>query len=181
MMPLAYCHFETPLGRCGIAWRETGEANKTPAVCFFQLPEATPEQTEAKTAQYCGTPQASRPPAEISGLIQRVCKHLAGELQDFQDIVTDLSGIGAFSQQVYAAVRGIPAGQTRTYGEVAKVLHRASAARAVGQALARNPITLIIPCHRVLAASGKLGGFSAHGGVEIKARMLAIEGVAIDK
>jgi len=90
-----------------------------------------------------------------------------------------LGGVGPFAQQVYEAARRIPAGQTATYGELAKAVDRPGAARGVGQALGKNPIPLIIPCHRVLAAGGKPGGFSAHGGQATKIRMLAIEGAAV--
>ena len=178
MKALAYCLFETPLGCCGIAWKESGDSNALPAVCLFQLPEATPEITESAIAKHCGVDQPSPPPPEIARVIGKVCKHFQGEPQDFRDVALDLTGAGSFAQQVYAAARAIPAGQTMTYGEIAKVLGRPLAARAVGQALGRNPVTLLIPCHRVLAASGKPVGFSAHGGVATKARMLAIEGVA---
>lgn len=175
---LVYCLFDTPLGWCGIAWREAGDAGAPPAVALFQLPEATPAITETRISQDGGGLRAD-PPPEIAGVIEKIRKHFAGEPQDFQDVILDLGASGDFARQVYAAARAIPAGQTRTYGEIAKALNRPAAARAVGQALGKNPITLIIPCHRVLAAGGKSGGFSAHGGLATKARMLAIEGVTI--
>ncbi|MGZ4959392.1 MAG: methylated-DNA--[protein]-cysteine S-methyltransferase [Methylomonas sp.] len=175
---LAYCLFETPLGCCGIAWRESRDSQDLPAVALFQLPEATPALTEERIAQQCCIGR-SEPPPEIARVIDKVCKHLAGDPQDFRDIALDLGVAGPFAQQVYAAIRDIPPGQTRTYGEIAKTLNRTGAARAVGQALGKNPIALIVPCHRVLAAGGKTGGFSAHGGYATKIRMLAIEGVSI--
>lgn len=181
MKRLAYCLFETPLGWCGIAWREAGDPQACPSVVLFQLPEATPAITAERIVQYGGAAaRAESPPSEISNLMQRVCKHLNGDLQDFRDVAIDLDGTGSFAQQVYAAARSIPAGQTKTYGEIAKILNRPGAARAVGQALSRNPLTLIIPCHRVIAAGGLSGGFTAHGGLETKARMLAIEGVILE-
>lgn len=170
-----YCLFDTALGYCGIAWLEKEHST---AICYFQLPEASPESTEAKLVKFCGGQKAS-PPPEITEVIQRVCRHFAGETQDFQNIAVDVAEAGAFAQQVYSAARSIPAGQTKTYGEIAKQLNRPKSARAVGQALGRNPVALIIPCHRVLAAGGKPGGFSAHDGVNMKARMLAIEGVRL--
>jgi methylated-DNA-[protein]-cysteine S-methyltransferase len=133
--------------------------------------------TKSRIARNSGGRMSSAPPPRIVEVIEKVRKHLQGGLQDFRDITIDLDGAGPFARQVYEAARRIPAGQTRTYGELAKALDRPAAARAVGQALARNPIGLIIPCHRVLAAGGKPGGFSAHGGRATKARMLAIEGV----
>lgn len=176
MAAKSYCIFETSLGYCGVSWRLFGEAN-LPTLCFFQLPEVSVSETESRIAAYCGKQQAAEPPVEIRQIITRVCKHLAGQLQDFTDIHVDLSETGEFSQAVYHAARDIPAGQTRTYGEIAKAINRPTAARAVGQALGRNPIALIIPCHRVLANCGKSGGFSAYGGVCVKARLLTIEGV----
>lgn len=176
MKYIAYCMFETPLGPCGIAWRKRGDQS---AVALFQLPEATPEMTEARIAQGSGAREATTPPPEIGEVINRVRKHLRGEIQDFRDAAVDLDGAGLFVRRVYEATREIPAGQTRTYGELSNALGRPAAARAVGQALARNPIPLIIPCHRVLAAGGRPGGFSAHGGRATKATLLAIEGASL--
>jgi O-6-methylguanine DNA methyltransferase len=173
----AYCLFETPLGWCGIAWREGEDSAVPPLVTILQLPEATRERTEARMAQRSGTVQPSAPAPRIAEVIEKVCLHLQGDLHDFRDVSVDLEGVGPFVRRVYEVVRVIPPGQTSTYGEVAKTCRRPSAARAVGQALRKNPIALIIPCHRVLAAGGKLGGFSAHGKRSTKAKMLAIEGV----
>src|SRR3989442_11734152 len=131
---------------------------------------------ESRMARNSGARKASAPPPRIAEVIEKVRKHLQGEIQDFRDIAIDLDGADPFARQVYAAAREIPAGETRTYGALAKALGQAAPARDVGQALARNPIALIIPCHRVVAAGGKPGGFSAHGGRATKARMLGIEG-----
>jgi O-6-methylguanine DNA methyltransferase len=169
----AYCLFETPLGWCGIAWSERAGA---PVVISLRLPEATREMTEAGIAESSGA--CRRSPPEISKVIERVRKHLQGEVQDFRDVTVDLEGVPPFYRRVYEAAREIPAGETRTYGELAKALNRPGAARAVGQALKHNPIGIIIPCHRVLAAGGKPGGFSAYGGLALKARLLATEGAA---
>lgn len=176
MKSAAYCLFETPLGRCGIAWRTRCGQDGRPIVTGFQLPEATAADMERDAGVFSESP----PPGPIAALIERVRRHLAGDCEDFTDVEVDVDGVGAFAQQVYTAIRRIPAGQTRTYGEIAQSLSRAGAARAVGQALGENPIPLIIPCHRVLAAGGKPGGFSAPGGVATKLRMLAIEGVACE-
>lgn len=119
------------------------------------------------------------PPPAVAELIKKIQAHLQGARQDFSEVMVDLGGVPSFAQQVYNATRKIPAGQTMTYGELAKAMARPGAARAVGQALGRNQIPLIIPCHRVLAAGGKAGGFSAPGGLVTKARLLALEGVAI--
>ena len=177
MKHVAYCLFETPLGSCGIAWSQPVSSRTPPAVTLLQLPEATREMTESRIARISGARKSSAPPPRIAEVIKRVCKHLRGDLQEFRDITLDLDGADPFARLVYQAARQIPTGQTTTYGELATALRRPTAARAVGQALARNPIGLIIPCHRILAAGGKSGGFSAHGGRSTKARMLAIEGV----
>jgi methylated-DNA-[protein]-cysteine S-methyltransferase len=181
MKQVAYCLFETPLGACGIAWGEPGDTGAEPAVAFLQLPEATATRAEARIRRNSGAGRASEPPPRIAGLLRQVCQHLAGDVQDFRDVPVDLGGAGPFARQVYEAARLIPAGQTTTYGELARAVGRPNAARAVGQALGMNPIALIIPCHRVLAAGGKVGGFSAHGGLATKAKLLAIEGVSLDQ
>jgi len=172
----AYCLFETPLGACGIAWKEQGTSHTPPAVTFFQLPEATRSLTDARIAGSSGGRKARVPPPRIAGIIRKVQRHLRGDVQDFLDTVVDLDGAGPFARQVYETARKIPPGRTMSYGELATEMSRPTAARAVGQALGRNPIPLIIPCHRVLASGRKPGGFSAYGGVTTKARMLEIEG-----
>jgi methylated-DNA-[protein]-cysteine S-methyltransferase len=176
MKQAAYCLFETPLGACGIAWKDQETSRITPVVTFFQLPEATRSLTDTRIAGSSGGRKARVPPPRIAGIIKKVQKHLRGDVQDFLDTVVDLDGAGPFARRVYEAVRKIPAGRTMTYGELAADMNRPTASRAVGQALGRNPIPLIIPCHRVLARGKKPGGFSAHGGLETKARMLEIEG-----
>jgi len=181
MKQAAYCLFETPLGACGIAWKEQGTYRIPPVVTFFQLPEATRSVTDTRIAGSSGGRKARVPPPRIAGIIKKVQKHLRGDVQDFLDIVVDLDATGPFARQVYEAVRKIPAGRTKSYGELAAEMSRPTASRAVGQALGRNPIPLIIPCHRVLASGRKPGGFSAHGGVETKAKLLGIEGAPIGR
>jgi methylated-DNA-[protein]-cysteine S-methyltransferase len=173
-----YCLFETALGLCGIAWhsREPGDAI---AVTFFQLPEATAQIAESRIARKSGALRSDSPPAGISQIIERVRKHFLGDVQDFRDVRLDLAGTGAFARLVYDATLRIPAGQTSTYGAIAKELGELGAARAVGRALGANPVPLIVPCHRVVAADRKSGGFSAHGGRDTKARMLEIEGLPL--
>jgi methylated-DNA-[protein]-cysteine S-methyltransferase len=136
--------------------------------------------TETRIAQNSGARQASVPPPQIADVIERVLKHLQGEPQDFRKIPVDLDSAGPFVQKVCEAARKIPAGKTITYADLANALGRPAAARAVGRALGRNPIPLIIPCHRVMAAHGKPGGFSAHGGRATKAKLLAIEGAVVN-
>jgi methylated-DNA-[protein]-cysteine S-methyltransferase len=179
MKLLTYGIFKTHFGYCGMAWRISQSAGEASAVAYFQLPEASPEATEAKLARYCGEVSASQPPEDIHNLMHKVASHFVGDVQDFQDVALDLEGAGEFARQVYIAVQKIPAGQTRTYGEVAKAIQRPTAARAVGHALGRNPLALLIPCHRVLAANGNLCGFSAYGGVNMKLKMLELEGAKL--
>lgn len=176
MKNIAYCLFETQIGACGIAWHEPDGS-----VVWLELPEFTPELTEAKIVRRLKASKADVPPPAIAEVIRRICRHLLGDLQGFRDIAVELNMMGQFAQQVYTAARAIPAGQTLTYGGLAKAINRPRAGRAVGQALARNPVPLIIPCHRILAAGNKPGGFSAYGGFATKARLLAIEGVALEK
>jgi len=179
MKQAAYCLFETPVGTCGLGWLDTGDSRSMPAVAFLQLPEATPQATELRIANEFGGSRADARPPAIAQVIRKIVKHLRGELQDFRDAPLDLGAVEPFDRQVYEAALQIPAGETRTYGELAKALGRPTEARAVGQALARNPIPIIIPCHRVLAAGGRFGGFSAHGERAMKARLLAIEGAKV--
>jgi O-6-methylguanine DNA methyltransferase len=161
--PTFQCEFETPIGNCSIAWRADGAQS---AVAGFWLPDVTRKVQR-------GEPSA--PPEEIASIVERVRLHLAGELQDFRDVPVVLDGLQEFARRALEMTREIPAGKTRTYGEIAKALGQPHAAQAVGQALGANPIPLIIPCHRVLAAGFKLGGFSAPGGRSTKERLLEIE------
>ena len=179
MEQASFCLFDTPLGPCGIAWKETETSRLLPVVTFVQLPEATRRLTEKRIAGRSGGRQARLVPPGIDEIIKRIQKHLRGDRQDFQDVAIDLDGAAPFARQVYEGTRKIPAGRTLTYGALATEMNRPSASRAVGQALGKNPIPLIIPCHRVLATGNKPGGFSAHGGVTTKARLLAIEGATL--
>lgn len=180
MKKAAYCLFETPLGACAIAWRGPADPHSAPLVTLVQLPEATPQATESRIARKSGSHHPSAPPPRISEIIEKIHKHLEGEAQDFRDVPVDLEGVGPFFRQVYEAAREIPAGQTRTYGEIAKAVGQPTAAQEVGQAMSKNPVPIIVPCHRVSAAGGKLGGFSAPGGPATKAKLLALEGAAVN-
>ncbi|MFN3657585.1 MAG: methylated-DNA--[protein]-cysteine S-methyltransferase [Pseudolabrys sp.] len=161
--------FDTALGVCAIAWTARG-------VRAFQLPEGDPASTRARLLRRFPTAQEAAPPAAIRHAIDGVVALLAGAPRDLTDIVIDDEGTPDFNKRVYAVARAIPPGQTMTYGEIAERLGDKLLARAVGQALGENPVPVIMPCHRVLAASGKTGGFSAPGGVDTKLRLLTIEG-----
>ena len=180
MKKTAYCLFETPLGACGIAWRESAGIRSRPVVTRVQLPEASRQATESRIARKSGSSRASTPPLQIAEIIEKIGRHLQGEIQDFRAIPVDFDGANTFFRQVYEATREIPAGQTRTYGEIAKSLGQPGAAQEVGQAMAKNPVPIIVPCHRVSAAGGKLGGFSAPGGPATKAKLLALEGATVN-
>lgn len=158
--------FDTPLGRCGLLWSPRG-------VRCLHLPAAEPEIVAELRACCPGAATAAPPPA-MAALLVAVRRLLAGEPAVLDGVLDD-GDLPAFRRRVYAEVRRIPAGCTATYGEVAAALGAPGAARAVGQALGRNPFALIVPCHRVVGAAG-LGGFTAAGGVDLKLRLLEIEG-----
>jgi methylated-DNA-[protein]-cysteine S-methyltransferase len=141
-----------------------------------QLPEATASKTRARILERFTIAHETAPPAHVSQALEGIVALLRGEDRDLSAITLDMDRVPLFNQRVYEIARTIPPGGTLTYGEIAKQLGMPEAARAVGQALGENPFPIIVPCHRVLAAGGKLGGFSANGGVETKRRLLEIEG-----
>ncbi|HET8748291.1 MAG TPA: methylated-DNA--[protein]-cysteine S-methyltransferase [Ramlibacter sp.] len=163
------CLFDTAIGPCGIAW--TGRS-----LAAVQLPEATRPGTLRRLRRYVGedVPEAD-PPAFVQSAIARVQALLTGARDDLADLPLDMEGVPEFHQRVYEVTRAIPPGAVLTYGEVARRVGEPGAARAVGQALGKNPFAPVIPCHRVLAAGGRSGGFSAEGGADTKLRMLEIE------
>lgn len=161
--------FETAIGRCGIVWSARG-------ICGVQLPETSEAATVARVLRRFSGAREETPPAEVQQAIDGIVALLAGERRDLSGIVIDDARISDFNRQVYSVVRTIPPGATMTYGEIAERLGDKTLARAVGQAMGENPTPIIMPCHRVLAAGGKTGGFSANGGVTTKLRLLTIEG-----
>lgn len=175
----SYTLFNTELGTCGIAWKESSRQNEKPQVISFQLPEATEQLTEARIVKKTTAHKTNTIPSSIGEIINRVKLHLKGQIQDFQDIDLDFKTTGQFAKQVYEAARTIPAGRTVTYGQLAEISGNPGAARAVGRVMGKNPIPIIIPCHRVLASGSKPGGFSAHGGLTTKMKMLDMEGVSL--
>jgi methylated-DNA-[protein]-cysteine S-methyltransferase len=122
--------------------------------------------------------EAAFVPAGVQRALDRVQGLLAGDAVDLADIPLDLDAAPDFHRRVYDVARTIPPGRTMTYGEIAKRLGTPHESREVGQALGKNPVAIIVPCHRVLGADGRMGGFSANGGVSTKRRMLEIEGAA---
>ena len=168
--------FDTALGECGVAWNSRG-------LVGVQLPEKDRGQTELRLAVKCRSTDAADVPPWVQSVISDIQRYLAGQPVDFSAVTVDLGGIDAFRQKLYAALRGIGPGRTVTYGELAKQLGLTGweGARDVGEAMGKNPMPIVIPCHRVLAAAGKPGGFSAYGGTGTKQKLLALEGVSLGK
>ena len=165
--------FDTEIGICGIEWGLRG-------INGLQLPMGSRDKTIARIRQRRSNIGEAEPTAEVQHAIERIVELLAGKRDDLRDIALDLDGVPEFSRGVYDIARTIPPGKTMTYGDIAKKLGGVELARDVGQALGRNPCPIVVPCHRVLAAGNKPGGFSARGGVSTKLKMLAIEGAAVN-
>jgi methylated-DNA-[protein]-cysteine S-methyltransferase len=166
-----YRVFETAMGFCGIAWNAA-------AITCFRLPTVSAEAAERLILRRIPDTRPGEPYPQVQEAIALARRYFDGEGVEFSRYEIDLGEQETFFRDVYALVRDIPWGETTTYGAVAKALGAGpEAARDVGQAMAQNPVPLIIPCHRVLAAGGKIGGFSAPGGSATKARMLELEGV----
>jgi methylated-DNA-[protein]-cysteine S-methyltransferase len=163
--------FRTAIGHCGIAWSEGPEA-----IAGVQLPEATEDATRTRMQSRFAQAQEASAPAGVKDVMERITALLDGHRDDLADIVLDMTGVPLFNQRVYEVARAIAPGRTMTYGEVASRLGEPGASRAVGRALGSNPFAPVVPCHRVLAADGRPGGFSAGGGVSTKLKMLEIEG-----
>jgi methylated-DNA-[protein]-cysteine S-methyltransferase len=169
MMEQRFAFFETAIGTCAIVWTARG-------ICGVQLPEKDMAATQARMRRRHPTAVEAVPTPEARRAIDGIVALLAGERRDLTDIAVDDDGQADFNKRVYAIARKIPPGRTMTYGEIAERLGDKMLARDVGQAMGENPTPLIMPCHRVLAAGGKTGGFSARGGVVTKLRLLSIEG-----
>ncbi len=160
--------FDTDIGRCGIAWGDRG-------LLGVQLPEATDARTLSRLAQKAPGAREAAMPDDIRQACDAMAELLHGEAKDLTFIAVDMEHVPAFNRGVYDIARTIAPGETLTYGDIATRLGDKLLSRAVGKALGENPFPIVIPCHRVLAANGKTGGFSANGGVTTKFRMLAIE------
>jgi methylated-DNA-[protein]-cysteine S-methyltransferase len=161
---IGFSVFDTALGHCGIAWTAT-------AIAGTRLPETTIEDIERRY----GEAKLSTPPPFVHEAIQRIRQLLTGEADDLLSLPLDMGDVTELNRRIYAITRAIAPGRTRTYGDIARELGDPLYAQAVGQAMGRNPWPIIVPCHRVLAAGGKTGGFSAPGGVDTKFKILAIE------
>jgi methylated-DNA-[protein]-cysteine S-methyltransferase len=169
MTTTSFAVFDTPIGACGVAWGESG-------ITHAWLPERDAAGLRRRIARRLPEAKEARPTEEIRRAIDGIEGLLTGSTVDLSSIALDLDGVPDFPRRVYAIARTIPPGETLSYGEIARRLGDPSQARAVGAALGANPIPILIPCHRVLAADGRMGGFSAPGGVATKRRLLEIEG-----
>jgi methylated-DNA-[protein]-cysteine S-methyltransferase len=161
--------FETAIRAVGIVWSARG-------IVAVQIPEASETATRKRLLKRYPAAQEATPRAEALKAIDGIRALLRGEARDLTDIAIDDSETPEFNAKVYAIARAIPPGRTMTYGEIAQRLGDKLLARDVGTALGQNPCPIVMPCHRVLAAGGKAGGFSASGGVVTKMRLLTIEG-----
>ncbi len=168
----AYTLFDTALGVCGLAWSDRG-------LTRLQLPEIDSKATEARLAAWDPSATSADPTAEMATAVALLQRYFDGQRIDLNDITLDLGDISPFYKAVYAATRKLGWGETTTYGELAAQVGSPGAARAIGQAMSRNPVPIIVPCHRVLASGARPGGFSSFGGTLTKGRLLAMEGVTI--
>jgi methylated-DNA-[protein]-cysteine S-methyltransferase len=160
--------FDTAIGRCAIVWGPQG-------IVGLSLPELDDGAMHARVRRNHTEAREQTAPPAVEAVVTNIQRLLAGEARDLSAVTLDMSRVPDFDRRVYSATRSIPPGETLTYGEIATRLGDLGLSRAVGQALGRNPFPIIVPCHRVLAAGGKAGGFSGAGGVETKRRLLEIE------
>lgn len=170
MKTSGFALFETTIGTCGVAWGPRG-------VTGVHLPEASTTATRNRMLKRFAPASEMAAPPVIAQIIADIVRLLQGFAVDLSQAALDMSGVPGFRARVYDVARGIPAGGTMSYGEIAARLGMPTEARAVGDALAKNPFPIVVPCHRVVAADGRLGGFSASGGVMTKLRLLSIERV----
>jgi methylated-DNA-[protein]-cysteine S-methyltransferase len=171
-----YALVATAIGDIGLGWSAVG-------LRVLQLPEADRRATERRLAGTLamhgeGGVRPADPPPPILRAIASLRQYCRGVEVDFAAVPLDLAGLPTFRQRVYAAARAVAWGRTVSYGELARRIGQHGAARAVGQALGLNPLPIIIPCHRILASGGRIGGFSAYGGAATKLRLLELEGLS---
>jgi methylated-DNA-[protein]-cysteine S-methyltransferase len=165
----SYTLFATSIGVCAVAWSNRG-------LVGVELPQSGERATRVRLLGRFAGARETTPPPHVRSAIEGMVALLAGEARDLSFVELDLEGVADFDLGVYRIARTIGPGKTLTYGEIATRLGQPGAAREVGRALGANPFPIVVPCHRVLGAGGKAGGFSAHGGVATKARLLSIEG-----
>lgn len=174
--PIHHTLFPTAIGTCGVAWSARG-------LVAIALPERDEAATEKRLRAKSRSAGKAEPPPEIAQAITLIQKYCAGERVDFSAVPVDLSGVDPERRRVYEVMRGLRFGETTTYGALARQAGAAEedweAPQRVGAAMGRNPLPIVVPCHRVLAARGKLGGFSAYGGTMTKEKLLALESVRL--
>jgi methylated-DNA-[protein]-cysteine S-methyltransferase len=161
--------FDTAIGFAGIAWNDVG-------LVACHLPEREAEAARRGFLRRFPDATESEIPARLDATVEGIRALMRGEKADLSGAPLDLSRTPEFHAKVYEIARAIPPGETLTYGEIAVQLGDKLLARDVGQALGKNPWPIVVPCHRVTAAGGKPGGFSARGGVNTKLKLLGIEG-----
>jgi methylated-DNA-[protein]-cysteine S-methyltransferase len=171
-VPVAYTLFDTALGTAAVAWSDHG-------IVRTFLPEPSASAARARLGRRLPQAIEAEPPEQVRRLIDDIVHLLAGDRVSLEWVSVDDTAVPELDRRVYAATRTIPPGSTRTYGDVARLLGDATLARRVGEALGRNPFPIVVPCHRVLAAGGRTGGFSARGGTETKMQLLRIEGAVL--
>lgn len=166
--------FETALGFFGLAWSEAG-------ITRLCLPQKSRDAVERALLRHAGVALQGKKgaPRWVEELISSIRAYAAGAEVDFSAVPVDLAGVDEFRLAIYDAARKLAFGETTTYGELARRAGHAGLARETGAALGGNPVPLVIPCHRIVAAGGKIGGFSAPGGSVAKERMLGLEGVRV--
>ncbi|MDR3467591.1 MAG: methylated-DNA--[protein]-cysteine S-methyltransferase [Xanthobacteraceae bacterium] len=172
-MTRAFALFDTAIGRCGLVWGPQG-------IVAVQLPQPSEAQTRTRLLQRVPDAAEAAPPPVIAAAIADMAALLRGEPRDLGGVALDLADAPEFNRKVYAIAREIPPGATLNYGDIARRLGGVALAREVGQALGQNPCPIVVPCHRVLAAGARPGGFSANGGTATKLKMLAIEGAYVN-
>lgn len=163
-----YAVFSTAIGACAVAWTAQG-------IVRTWLPDADEAALRRRIRQRWPGAAETPPVGTIHETVRRIEALMSGERVDLSQSPLDMSGLADFHRRAYRLALAIPPGETRTYGEIALLLDEPGSARAVGQAMGSNPFPPIVPCHRVLAAGGRAGGFSSPGGVDMKRRLLAIE------
>jgi len=172
MSAVRFATFDTAVGCCAVAWGAGG-------IVGTWLPGSTPASTRRTLMRRHPDAEEATPPPSVAQAIDGMTRLLSGDDVDLDDVALDMSGVPEFQQAVYAVARSLPRGVTMTYGEIAAKVGAPGAAQAVGQAMGHNPFPIVVPCHRVVAAGGANGGFSAPGGVDTKLRLLAIEGATL--
>lgn len=166
---MPYQLFDTAFGTCAIAWSELG-------LTRVQLPEATPAETESRVRDGGTLTAASTLPVFAEQALTALESYFQGVSVSLENLLLDESLVSEFNARAYRELRSVPRGKMITYGDLAQRIGQPSAAQAMGLAMSKNPWPVIVPCHRVVGANGKLIGFSAHGGVDTKLRLLTLEG-----